>query len=51
MPKRIMPPAIGPGIVDLDRMAQAAQVIGGRQPGGTGADDQHALAAVASPAA
>ena len=35
-----------PGLVDLDRMAEPAQMIGGRQAGRPGADHQHALAAL-----
>ena len=34
-----------PGLVDLDLMAEAGQVIGGRQAARAGADDQDALAA------
>ena len=44
MPKRIMPPAIGPASTIFTRVAEAAQVIGGGQPRGPRADDQHALA-------
>ena len=32
------------GVVDLDRVAEAREVVGGRQPGRPGADDEHALA-------
>jgi hypothetical protein len=35
-----------PGLVQLDRMAEAAQVIGGGQAGRAGADHQHPLAAL-----
>jgi hypothetical protein len=34
------------GFVDLDRMAEAAQVVGGRQARRPSADDKHALAAL-----
>ena len=44
MPKRIMPPATGPGLVDLDRVPEAREMVGRRQAGGPGAHDQHALA-------
>ena len=43
MPKRIMPPAIGPGLEDRDSMPAAREVVGGGQAGGSRADDQHAL--------
>ena len=41
----------GPGIVDRHGMAEAAQMIGGGKAGRSGADDQHALAGLAVPAA
>src|SRR4029450_1877935 len=34
------------GVHDLYAVAEAPQVIGGRKPRGSGADDQHALAAL-----
>ena len=44
MPKRIIPPARGAGVVELDGVAEAAQVVGGGEPGRPGADHQDALA-------
>jgi len=40
-----MPPAIGPALVDFDLMAEAAQLVGGRQARRSGADHEHPLAA------
>ena len=34
------------GVDDLDAVAEAPQMIGGRKPRGSGADDQHPLAAL-----
>ena len=40
-----MPPGDRPGFVDLDRVAEAPEVIGGRQPARPCPHDQHSFCA------
>ena len=42
-PEAHHPAGCGPGVADGDGVAEAGEVVGGREPGGPGADDEHPL--------
>ena len=49
IPNRIIPPAIGPASRIVTAWPSQRQVVGGREPRGPGADDEHPLAGSARP--